>query len=50
MSEKITIVGAGVSGRALALYAARRGADVFVIRTGFWYNTGSSVVADYAKL
>ena len=30
MSEKITIVGAGVSGRALALYAARRGADVFV--------------------
>ena len=30
MSERITIVGAGVSGRALALYAARRGADVFV--------------------
>ncbi len=30
MSEKITIIGAGVSGRALALYAARRGADVFV--------------------
>ena len=30
MAEKITIVGAGVSGRALALFAARSGADVFV--------------------
>ena len=30
MAEKITIVGAGVSGRALALFAAQSGADVFV--------------------
>ncbi|MBR1896756.1 MAG: UDP-N-acetylmuramoyl-L-alanine--D-glutamate ligase, partial [Pyramidobacter sp.] len=30
MAEKITIVGAGVSGRALALFAARSGAEVFV--------------------
>lgn len=30
MVQRITVVGAGVSGRALALFAARRGARVFV--------------------
>lgn len=30
MAERITVVGAGVSGRALALFAARHGAEVFV--------------------